>query len=121
MNRSATTALNVRSRGRRYPAHGAREDPHGRGRPSSSLTATVAPSSAAPCPRAADGLRCRARACEVFPADNVWNMDVSRLPKHPKSRQWKRSSHAGSTDLHPDFGPPSYGIPFDVVDAAHPT
>ena len=34
-------------------------------------------------------------ACEVFPADNVWNMDVSALPKHPKSRVWKRSSHAG--------------------------
>jgi hypothetical protein len=32
---------------------------------------------------------------------------------------WKRSSHAGSTDLHPDFGPPSYGIPFDVVGAGH--
>ncbi len=57
--------------------------------------------------------------CDVFPADNVWNMDVSRLPKHPKSRVWKRSSHAGSTDLHPDFGPPSYGIPYDVVGAAH--
>ena len=23
--------------------------------------------------------------------------------------------------LHPDFGPPSYGIPFDVVDGSHPT
>jgi hypothetical protein len=61
-----------------------------------------------------------ATTCEVFPADNVWNMDVSALPKHPKNKVWKRSSHAGSTDLHPDFGPPSYGIPYDVVDAAHP-
>jgi hypothetical protein len=59
-------------------------------------------------------------SCEVFPADNVWNMDVSALPRHPKSRVWKRASHAGSTDLHPDFGPPSYGIPYDVVDSAHP-
>ena len=25
----------------------------------------------------------------------------------------------GATFLHPDFGPPSYGIPYDVVDAAH--
>jgi hypothetical protein len=57
--------------------------------------------------------------CEVFPADNVWRLDVSQLPKHPKSRTWKRATHAGSTDLHPDFGPPSYGIPFDVVDATH--
>lgn len=58
-------------------------------------------------------------SCSVFPSDNVWNMDVSALPKHPKSAVWKRSSSAGRTDLHPDFGPPSYGIPFDVVDASH--
>ena len=58
-------------------------------------------------------------ACEVFPADNVWRLDVSGLPKHPKSAVWKRSSHASSTDLHPDFGPPDYGIPYDVVGAAH--
>jgi hypothetical protein len=57
--------------------------------------------------------------CDVFPDDNVWNMDISALPKHPKSKVWKRSSRAGSTDLHPDFGPPSYGIPYDVVDASH--
>jgi hypothetical protein len=28
--------------------------------------------------------------------------------------------HAGSSHLHPDFGPPGYGIPFEVVGAAHP-
>jgi hypothetical protein len=60
-------------------------------------------------------------ACTVFPADNVWNMDVSRLPVHPKSRVWKRAMHAGSTRLHPDFGPPAYGMPFDVVGGQHPT
>ena len=27
--------------------------------------------------------------------------------------------HAGGTDLHPDFGPPSYGIPYDVVGGGH--
>jgi hypothetical protein len=58
-------------------------------------------------------------ACQVFLADNVWRLDVSALPKHPKNRVWKRATHAGRTDLHPDFGPPSYGIPFDVVDAGH--
>lgn len=57
--------------------------------------------------------------CQVFPADNAWRMDVSALPKHPKNRTWKRATHAGRTDLHPDFGPPSYGIPFDVVDDDH--
>jgi hypothetical protein len=58
--------------------------------------------------------------CDVFPADNAWRLDVSNLPVHPRSQDWKRTSHAGSTLLHPDFGPPSYGIPFDVVDAGHP-
>ena len=32
---------------------------------------------------------------------------------------WKRATHAGSTFLHPDFGPPSYGIPYAVVGGGH--
>ena len=32
---------------------------------------------------------------------------------------WKRATHAGTTFLHPDFGPPSYGIPYAVVGAGH--
>lgn len=59
--------------------------------------------------------------CDVFPADNVWNMDVSNLRVHPKSGTWKTSMHAATTNLHPDFGPPSYGMPFDAVSNAHPT
>jgi hypothetical protein len=59
--------------------------------------------------------------CEVFPANNVWNMDVSNLPVHPKSKTWKRSAHARSTLLHPDFGEPPYGLPYDVVDGSHAT
>jgi hypothetical protein len=59
-------------------------------------------------------------ACAVFPANNVWNMDISRLPVHRRSRTWTKAMHAGRTYLHPDFGPPSYGIPFDVVGASHP-
>jgi hypothetical protein len=77
---------------------------------SGALPVVASPSVAAPVP---------GTTCGVFPADNVWNMDVSALAKHPKNELWKRSSDAGSTDLHPDFGPPSYGIPFDVVDASH--
>ena len=57
--------------------------------------------------------------CSVFPADNAWNMDIRKLPRHAKSGTWKRATHAGSTRLHPDFGPPSYGIPFDVVPSSH--
>ncbi|MFL5790431.1 MAG: hypothetical protein ACJ76A_02910, partial [Actinomycetota bacterium] len=57
--------------------------------------------------------------CEIFPADNVWHVNVSKLPVSPRSDVWKRAMHARRTSLHPDFGPPSYGIPFDVVDASH--
>jgi hypothetical protein len=58
-------------------------------------------------------------ACEVFPADNAWHLNISRMPVHRKNDVWKKAMHAGKTDLHPDFGPPSYGIPFDVVGAGH--
>jgi hypothetical protein len=57
--------------------------------------------------------------CTVFPRNNVWNRDVSRLPVHAKSETWKHAMHAGSTRLHPDFGPPAYGMPYDVVDGGH--
>ena len=59
--------------------------------------------------------------CEVFASNNVWRMDVSGLSVHRKSKAWKRSSSAGSTRLHPDFGGPPYGLPFDVVDGSHAT
>jgi hypothetical protein len=51
--------------------------------------------------------------CDVFPVDNVWRMNVRGLPIHRKNSVWKRATHAGSTLLHPDFGPPTYGMPFD--------
>ena len=38
---------------------------------------------------------------------------------HELSDTWLRSADARSTDLHPDFGPPSYGLPFDVVGRRH--
>jgi hypothetical protein len=59
--------------------------------------------------------------CTVFPSDNVWNTRVDGLPVNPKSAMWLRSMNAGSTNLHPDFGPPNYGMPFDVVTNRHRT
>jgi hypothetical protein len=60
--------------------------------------------------------------CSVFPADNVWNTDISSLPVHPQSAAWLASTGATSGRLlHPDFGGPPYGIPFNVVDNAHAT
>ena len=33
--------------------------------------------------------------CQAFPADNVWNTDVSSLPVHPRSADWLASTAAG--------------------------
>jgi hypothetical protein len=57
--------------------------------------------------------------CAVFPRNNVWHMNVSALRVNVRSAAWKRATHAGRTFLHPDFGPPSYGIPYAVVGAGH--
>jgi hypothetical protein len=81
------------------------------------LTAAIAqPSGAAGAARAVPGT-----TCTVFPANNVWHMDISKLPVNTKSATWLASAGASTTHLHPDFGPPKdYGIPWDVVTNAHP-
>lgn len=65
-----------------------------------------------------------APACPVFPADNVWHSDISKVPKHPRSAAWMASMDSSTTDLHPDFGdsgePMPYGIPYTVVGTSHP-
>ena len=76
------------------------------------ITAVLAPVSAGAEP--VPGSRCR-----VFPASNIWNTRIDALPVHEMSEMWLRSADAGSTDLHPDFGPPAYGLPFDVVGRRH--
>ena len=65
-----------------------------------------------------------ASACPVFPADNVWNADISSLPVDVHSPQWLASMNSSTTFLHPDFGPsgdPSnpYGMPYTVVPPGH--
>ncbi|MDQ1696644.1 MAG: hypothetical protein QOJ03_1997 [Frankiaceae bacterium] len=62
--------------------------------------------------------------CTVFPADNYWHADISKLPVHRRSRQWLSHMSPG-TRLHPDFGPSygaqpvPYGIPYTVVPHGH--
>ncbi|MBC8144222.1 MAG: hypothetical protein H7X80_01485 [bacterium] len=59
--------------------------------------------------------------CDVFPADNPWNVDVSQFPVHPQSTMFVESIDLGSTSkrVHPDFGTnPEYGIPYVYVSAA---
>jgi len=65
-------------------------------------------------------------SCTIFPADNWWHADVSKLPVHPRSKAWL--SHMSPTSkLHPDFGPSygaqpvPYGIPYTIVTNSHPT
>ena len=60
----------------------------------------------------------------MFPSDNVWNTPITNLPVDSHSAAWLSSMNAGSTNLHPDFGPsgdPSnpYGMPYTVVPSGH--
>ncbi|MGD0375860.1 MAG: hypothetical protein ABSB01_14895 [Streptosporangiaceae bacterium] len=65
-----------------------------------------------------------ASGCPMFPANNVWNTDISKLPVNSHSAAWLRSMASGSTYLHPDFGPDAggypYGITYNVVTNAYP-
>ena len=56
--------------------------------------------------------------CDVFPADNVWNVAVDDLPVDPRSATYVATIGA-TTRVHPDFGTvwegAPIGIPYDVV------
>lgn len=69
-----------------------------------------------PAPRAVAG-------CPVFPRNNWWHADISKLPVHKRNRQWLARMSTGR-NLHPDFGPsygdgPNYGIPITIVKSSH--
>lgn len=55
--------------------------------------------------------------CQMFPANNPWNTDISGYPLNANSAQYMTEMNPnGTTFLHPDFGSdPSYGIPYNVV------
>jgi hypothetical protein len=57
--------------------------------------------------------------CPAFPADDVWNTPVTGLPVDRHSGQWLQHMAAGSTFLHPDYGPGGgsspYGIPWQIT------
>ena len=58
--------------------------------------------------------------CLIFPADNVWNDDISALPTMTDSATLINTIGA-STGLHPDFGQsPNNGIPYQVVPTTQP-
>jgi hypothetical protein len=51
---------------------------------------------------------------QVFPATNWWNQDISTAPLDANSALFVSWIGAAS-QVHPDFGPPPYGIPYVVV------
>jgi hypothetical protein len=63
--------------------------------------------------------------CTVFPANNVWNANITKLPVNKRSAAWIKNI-GRSDNLHPDFGrsfgaqPVPYGIPITVVSGSHP-
>jgi len=59
--------------------------------------------------------------CDVFPADNPWNTDVSAYPVHAQSDSYIQQM-APSTTLHPDWGTftEQYGIPINTGTGAPP-
>ena len=64
---------------------------------------------------------------QVFPVTNWWNQDVSGAPMDARSAElidWisgrTPTNPTATRRLHPDFGPPPYGIPYVVVDGTQP-
>jgi hypothetical protein len=66
-----------------------------------------------------------APGCPVFPATNVWNKRVDKLPKHTRSKEIVRAI-GSSRYVHADFGSGLWeggpiGIPVTVVDSSQAT
>ena len=52
--------------------------------------------------------------CRMFPADNIWNYDISHLPLHHKSANYTNTLR--TDQLQNDFGHPGFaGFPYIVV------
>lgn len=63
---------------------------------------------------------------QVFPPSNWWNQNVTAAPVDPQSAaviDWisgRNTNPSAVRRLHPDFGPPPYGIPYVVVAGDQP-
>ena len=64
---------------------------------------------------------------QVYPADNWWNLDASQAPVDPNSQAYiawisgrTPQNPTAVRRLHPDFGPPPYGIPYVGVSGSQP-
>ena len=56
---------------------------------------------------------------QLFPADNWWNQDVTGAPSDPQSDAYINFIGRARA-LHPDFGPPPFGIPYVGVGSGEP-
>lgn len=63
-------------------------------------------------------------AVQVFPATNWWNLEVTNAPLDPNSANFidwisgrTPATPTATRRMHPDFGPPPYGIPYLTVGA----
>jgi hypothetical protein len=60
--------------------------------------------------------------CQMFPADNPWNRDVSADPVDASSATYIARINLNASLVHPDFGSFSgYGIPYVVVPGTQPS
>src|SRR4051794_7063042 len=64
---------------------------------------------------------------QVFSTGNWWNADITAAPVDPRSAQLvdfvsgrSPTNRTAVRHLHPDFGPPPYGIPHVVVAGDQP-
>jgi len=83
--------------------------------PQASTPAAPAPGPASVAVQLNDDLGARL----LFPSDNWWNQDISAAPIDPQSDAL--IAFVGrNRALHPDFGPPPYGIPYIGVGGNEP-
>ncbi len=88
---------------------------------STPATVTVAASAPAPPPPPVSIVRLNEPigGGSLFPSSNWWNQDISQAPVDPNSGAY--IAFIGPTRrLHPDFGPPPYGIPYVGVGGSQP-
>jgi hypothetical protein len=64
-----------------------------------------------------------ATGIRIFPADNIWNTKIDRLPAHSQSSTWvAKVSEAGGTDRFawPGWSYPGYGFFWVPTDETSP-
>src|SRR5262245_24315429 len=69
-------------------------------------------------PRPASAALTQLQGCSVFPADNVWNTPIDKLPVDPNSNAYIANINLDETTMHPDFGSFQFGyfgIPYNPV------